>query len=154
MIFDLLLIGLTIIAVLFAIHYRARAKTLEVRASYTGNTGIELENLKGAVTSDLESMKGTVRAIIDNKFDSLAKWISAELAKHHVDIKNATAPTVAVPVTLPEGPLAPIADDDAAKMLAQMESAISQLTDKKAKLADALKVKQQADSAVRQVLGE
>lgn len=144
MLFDLFLIAVAVAAIIVAVHYRAKAKVADTRSSY-----------HATIATDLESFKGTLRAIVDNKFEALGKWLSTELAKHTESVKNAAVAPVAISgVALPDGPLAPITDDGAEQMLSQMTAAIEQLADKKNKLEEALRVKQRADKAVLEVLGE
>lgn len=153
MIFDLILIVIAVAAVIAAIHYRAQAKTAEVKSTYHTTVGNELTSVR----NELENTVGTVRSIIDRKFEVLGKWLAeefdkrAELSKAAPPVVGLTAAAAAIP---PNTPLAPITDDDASKMLTQMSTAIGELTEKRAKLEEVLRAKQKADNAVREVLGE
>lgn len=75
MIFDVILVVFALVCLGAALHYRAKA------AASTSASASAIAGVSTSLSSELEQLRGDVRAMVDNKFKSLAQWLLAELPK-------------------------------------------------------------------------
>jgi hypothetical protein len=97
MIVDVVLVLLLLVAIGFALHYRAKA------AASTSASASAIAGISTGLSSELEQLRGDVRAMVDSKFKALGAWLLAELLK--------TSPPT--PVVPPVPDPAPVAATDA-----------------------------------------
>lgn len=145
MLFDIILIMVTAGAVVAAANYRAKANAIK---DYADQLQKALQSLGTSMSSELELSVGSMRSLVDRKFEALSMWLTSEIGK------LAPIPVLTNTVDLPPpgALLAPIPDEGAAQTLAQMESAISGLVHKKARIEEALARKREADGALHAIL--
>lgn len=137
-----------IIAVLAGavIHYRAKANAAATSASINSQ---QVASISTSLATELETLRGDVRAMVDSKFNALGKWLLSEVQK----MIDATAAPSAAPAPDPAAPAAPnaaatppadaaatpsaeppLTGGDGTDFIAQVDATVKALLEKKAKV--------------------
>jgi hypothetical protein len=145
------------------IHYRAKANATSA-ASATALSGVA-----SSLTSELEMLRGDVRAMVDSKFNALGKWLLSEMQKM-VDATAPSAPEPSAPAPDPVAPAAPDADasspvdaaaatteppsagGDGTDVITQIDASIVALTAKRDAIAAARKSVSDAQEKLKALL--